>query len=252
MMMKISEKKSKKMSIDLREASDKWLGDIKENYGTAYGASINDLIFAFASLSDDVKKDFSDFCLTRLHSLSRQMRTAGKLDYPELEDKAVQYLRLMKYLNNGKPINMDDIENMKVLTSINIKNGAVICPDDWVVIDPGSAKEKEYAGVVSCRNAYLYQIPTFIFFSDHKYARDYTPGEKVNINRLCSEISPEFAEAARNQISLVRDPQDPYKYINEREYLASPVIGYFELHEKGDPLFQSEEDFPYGAMIVRT
>lgn len=44
----------------------------------------------------------------------------------------------------------------KRVQKYDIKNGVLICPKDWIVLNPEEAKNMEYAGVVECRNSEVF------------------------------------------------------------------------------------------------
>ncbi|MEE1255629.1 MAG: hypothetical protein UHN47_03840 [Lachnospiraceae bacterium] len=49
------------------------------------------------------------------------------------------------------------------------------------------------------------------------------------------------------QVELIEDINNKGQYLNQDEYLASPIIGYFHIYENGDV-----KEPPFGAVIVRT
>ena len=132
-----------------------------------------------------------------------------------------------------------------------IKNGVVVYPEDWIVVNREVAPERRYAGVVECRDADGIRIPHFLFFTNRQYAREYTEQEIAQINRLCAHASQIFARVQEMQVKPVPDPDHPGRYLNEKEYLDAPQIGYFALYEQGDPAYPSDYDPPYGAKIIR-
>ena len=243
---------SKKLSIDLSDENRRRLEQIKEKTHTPYGGTINTLISTFCGLPDDMRSDLSDFCTAKLQMLCDQMDRAGGFELVEISATAKKYMDILSFFNDSAPVNLDTIRRKPRMETISIKDGVVVYPEDWIVVNPDAASKCRYAGVVECRNSDGSQIPHFLFFSDKKYAREYTDQEIAHINRICAHTSQIFAYMQERQVKPVPDPNQPGKYLNEKEYLDSPKIGHFHLYEQGDPTYPSDYDPPYGAKIIRT
>ena len=192
-----------------------------------------------------------DFCKAKVRILLDQMDKSGEFEVEVLSTKIQKYLRIMTFFNNGNEIRSDQIKREPVMKTIPVKNGTIICPQDWIVVNPDDANASEYAGVVECRNANIYGIPHFLFFTDVKYANQYDEQELAHIDELCAQKSQQFAKALNNQVSLIDDPEHPGEYLNVKEHLSSPFIGHFHLYEQGDPCYPAGYKPPYGAMIIR-
>jgi len=127
-------------------------------------------------------------------------------------------------------------------------DGYLECPSDWIVLNPSEAESCKYAGVVECRNSTKYGIPTFVFFSNYRYGCDYDHSYYDHINEMCVKAWPKFQEIIDAQVIPIPDPNKKFPYIkNQKEYLESPIIGYFNIFEDGET-----DDPPYGVVIVRT
>lgn len=242
----------KKLSIDLPDENRRKLEQIKEKTRTPYGGTINTLISTFCDLPDGMRSDLSDFCTTKLQTLCDQMDRAGQFELEELSTTAKRYMDIMSFINDGIPVSLDAIKRKPRMTTISIKDGVVVYPEEWIVVNPDVALERRYAGVVECRDADGTRIPHFLFFSDKKYSREYSEQEIAQINRLCAYASRVFAHVQERQVKPVPDPDHPGRYLNEKEYLDSPQIGHFHLYEQGDPTYPSDYDPPYGAKIIRS
>ena len=242
---------TKKMSIDLSEENKIKLEKIKEETRRPYGNTINILIDTFCDLPEEISEDMINFCKAKVRMLLDQMDKSGEFEVEVLSSKIQKYLDIMTFLNNGNEISIDQIKREPVMKTILIKNGTVICPRDWIVVNPEQADQCEYAGVVECRNAEWYGIPHFLFLTNTKYASDYSDQEIDHIDKLCAQESPLFARAVANQVSLIADPVRPGEYLNAKKHLTSPLVGHFHLYEHGDPCYPADYKPPYGAMIVR-
>ena len=129
-----------------------------------------------------------------------------------------------------------------------MKDGYLIIPKEWIVLNEEDAMYCRYAGVVECRNSAKYGIPHFVFFTHAEYGRDY---DTDLINEMCCNAWPKFKDIMAQQVEPIKDPEKPGEYLNVQEHLASPYIGYFSIDE-ADSGLRDIEDMPYGAMIVRT
>ena len=242
----------KKLSIDLPDENRRKLEQIKERTRIPYGGTINTLISTFCDLPDELRSDLSDFCIAKLQILCDQMDRAGGFELEALASKTKRYMDILSFLSDGSPVSLDAIKRKPRMTTISIKDGVVVYPEDWIVVNREAAPERRYAGVVECRDADGIRIPHFLFFTNRKYAREYTEQEIAQINRLCAHASQIFARVQEMQVKPVPDPDHPGRYLNEKEYLDAPQIGYFALYEQGDPAYPSDYDPPYGAKIIRS
>jgi len=241
----------KKLSIDLPEENRKKLEQIKEKTRIPYGGTINTLISTFCDLPDKMRVDLSDFCIAKLQTLCDQMDRAGGFEREELSVTIKRYLKILSFINDGKSFSLDAIKRKPRMTTISIKDGIVIYPEEWIVVNPDVSAQCRYAGVVECRVTDDVRIPHFLFLTNKKYAREYTDQEISQINRLCAYKSQLFAKVQAMQVQLIPDPNNAGRYLNEKEYLDSPQIGYFHLCVQGDPACPSDYDPPYGAKIIR-
>ena len=247
---KISDMPSYKFSMDLSGDNKEAVDRTTENYGMRYGPFINLLIQTFCRMPKSMKKTFLDFCIVKCQELNEQILTAGAMEKKELEKEKSRYLEVARILNDGCEINKNEVDNDPTMTKIAIKNGYLIIPRNWILLNPEQSKDCLFAGVVECRNSDKFGIPHFCFFTDKKYASDYDKAYTNRIDKLCCKKWPEFENVIKNQVELIPDPEHKGQYLNEKEHLASPVIGHFSILATDDELYDA--DPPCGAMIVRT
>lgn len=137
---------------------------------------------------------------------------------------------------------------------IQLKNGTLKYPADWILLPDAivAPEVSSFAGVVECRNWEIYKIPHFVFFSNHRYAKDYTDDEITNIKKSCVAHWPEFAAVLTQQVEPpLTDPVYSHKWKQKlEEHLASPYIGYFSILSDDDPLATDNCD-PFGCLIKR-
>lgn len=238
----------KKLSIDLKNENQIKLEKIKKESRSPYGSTINSLIKTFCDLPEEIRADMTTFCEYKIQSLCKQMNIAKGYELERTTLLTEKYIDIITFFS-GTTVSLEAIVSKPKMNTIAIKGGTIIFPDDWIVINPNAAKFFTNAGVVECREACGLRAPHFLFFTNEtkKFSRE----EIERINMLCAKASPVFEKILKLQVHLVEDPDRPGKYLNEKEFLASPQIGHFFLYEQDDPSYPSEYEPPYGARIIR-
>ena len=142
---------------------------------------------------------------------------------------------------NKKNKKVNDDSKMK---RIEILDGYVTCPKEWVILDENTAKKKYYVGVVEIKNGSKYNAPHFLFFSD-------IPISQLNendINLIDNKCYEKWNKYKQVLNDYVKPEYDKNRNItNFKEYSECPVPGYFDIPES-DNLYSS---FPCGAKIFR-
>ena len=238
---------STKLSIDLTDSNKQKLEKIKADRYIPYGNTINTLIQTFCNLPEDVQDSLYTFCKEKMALLSREMNTAGDFAFEKLSNKYVIYGDIASFFSKGYKLRMEDVKRTPIMKKIKIKNGYLICPDDWKLINPEDAEKCDFAYVIECRNSAKYGIPHYVYFT---FADDRADGDLIN--RRCVSVYPEFKEVLDKQVNPVYDPNDPSKCLNIEEHLASPYIGHFPIHRDGIDYLIADKEPPYGAKIVYT
>lgn len=249
---------SNKLTIDLLGRNKEVLEKIKNERKVPYGNTINSLISTFCEIPEVVKKELLFFAETRIKELYKEMDAAGECLFKELDEQSQSYLKIATFLNDGKKISVEKLKEEPVLKKYPIKNGILICPNNWIIVNPEKADAMMYAGVVECRNAEKFgkenfgvKIPHFLFFSEKKYAREYDAYFLKYINEMCVRAWPNFQKVIDSQIEAIDDPERPGYQINADEWMKAPIIGHFAVYEQGDKAYGSNYKPPFGARIVR-
>ena len=231
---------------DVKESLD----DLTDQYHTKYGPMINIIIKALCIMPDKMKKAFISFCKAQIRDLNKQIATAGGYEKQQLESEKKQYLEFARLINQGYEITVSEEDNG--MTEIEIQDGVLIIPKDWIIVNPEDAKNHRYAAVLECRNSSKYGIPHFVMFCDDKYANEYSNEFENEFKRLCRKAWSAFEEEVeKKQLKLVQNEDG--SYINGDKYLAAPTIGIFNIWESDDEhLAAMDNEPPYGSMIVRT
>lgn len=214
---------------------------LTEELGEKYGPVINMIISTFCNMPKDIKAEFLDFCRIKIEEIEKIQKVAEKMEYQELQRKKEYYQRILKIVNVRNALN--DSKKVEHTKKIPLKNGCLYIPGDWILLNPEDAENCEYAGVVECRNSYLYKIPHFVFFT-----QDFASESETFINELCVKTYPKFREIMKMQVEPIPDPEKKGHYLNEKEFFTAPIIGHFLIPEK-EEVYKSKLE--YNAMIVR-
>lgn len=248
-----------KLTIDLSDCNKEILEKIKTERRMPYGNTINSLIDAFCEIPESVKKELLTFIKTRIKALYKEMDVAEDFLFRDLAMQSEAYIEIATFLNDGRRISIESIESEPTLTKYPVRNGILICPDDWIVLNPEQADVMMYAGVVECRNSENFgkenfgeKIPHFVFFSNKKYAKEYDNYYTDHINKLCVQMWPNFQKVIESQVEPIDDPERPGYQLNAEEWMKAPTIGHFSVYEHGDPIYGTKYEPPAGARIIRT
>jgi len=239
---RIHDLNSYKFTVDIGGENKKILDDLTENLNIKYGPAVNLIISTFCGMPKMIRQEFKDFCLRRYGEISNSITEAGEFERQSLREKRNYYLQMLKVLNGGKDISKEDL----MMQKIPLKKGYLLCPRDWVILNPERAKDSLYAGCVECKNSRRYQIPHLLFFCDYKYTQDYPEEFLQKVNGMCIKAWPRFQSVIADQIPLIPDLTGKTDYVNKVDYLNSPVIAYYSIWEK-----EEMEDTPFGATIIR-
>lgn len=238
-----------KLSIDVTDENRQTLEAIKKEERASYGNTINTLIEIFCRIPSEVKRELIEFCKTRMSELNESMKKAGEYEIQTLENKRNTYVDIATFLNNRNWVNLYDVKKEIKMKKINIKDGVLICPSDYVILNEECAKDFKYASVVEVRNA-NFKIPHFIYLSDIKIG-EYNIHIIKRIETMCKEKWPKFKEILDSVVEPIPDPEREWEYINQEEIDAAPQIGHFEVYCQGDPNYPVRFNPPMGTRIVR-
>ena len=225
--------------------------DDKKNAGSTYVDSINSLIEIFGDLPEDVNHDLMAFAKNKALQLSKRMVLSGLFASSKMEASVDKYLAIIEYLNNGIPVSMEKIREELDMQKVAMKDGYLICPKDFVLINSQDAKDMETAWIIECRNANKFGVPHYVVFWHPK--EDYEPAEVYDsylLDQLLRRI-PKFQRIVDMQVTPIHDPDQPENILNEKEFMAAPTIGYYPVHVHGDPNKPADYKPPYGVQIVK-
>lgn len=245
---RITDMQSHKFSVDISGKNKNAMDEYTYQYDMKYGPFLNFLIRKILRMQKPMSEYLRDCCLKKCDEINDAIiTTEDEFTRQKLEQEKQEYLEMARLYAGGKEIDYDQKED-PTMTKYRVKDGYLIVPKDWIVLNPEFEGQCRYAGVVECRNSAKYGIPHFVFFTDIQYARDYDSDLEENVRDWCVEKWPDFTKVIQQEVKLIPDPENRGKYLNAEEHLASPVIGLFQILRNDDEHFKN--DPPYGAMIV--
>lgn len=235
--------KQNKLSVDLTEKNKETLERVNEQTKIPYGSIINGIIESFFDMPDDMYEVFSKFIITKIRNIHIMMEGAGCFEEQRLLKEKKYYTRIADYLNiaylsPGK-------KNFNSTKTIPMNNGLLICPNNWIIVNPEKAEESSYASVIECRNADEFGIPHLLIFSNYESVKDYDEMYKDEIFKMCCKVYPKFDDILKMQIKLIQN-------INEDEWIKAPIIGFYDVHIQENNDNTLEYELAGKAYILRS
>ena len=248
---KIIDSNACKFSLFISGDNKETLDELTDNYQLKYGPMINKIIGTFCRMPKSVKNVLETTCVSEYKRLTKELSHANDDFHKKaLEEEKDLYYEILRLINSGKYEIPEVISADNTMKKIEIADGYLIIPSDWIVVNPEQAKSCRYAAVLECKNSERYNVPHFIYFNNYKYANEYTESLEKDFYKLCEKNWDRFSDIEKlsNDNQLRPDPEHEGQYLNLDEYLASPIIGLFSIEEENE---DSNEEYPFGARIVR-
>lgn len=241
----------KKLSLDLSNKNADMLEKIKHEYGIPYGQMLNYLIEMFCDLPAEINQELLDFCKERLQAIYKSKDEAGEYEEQMLVNKEQVYCNLATFFNHGNPIAIDASISLPKMQQIEMLNGYLVCPCDYIVLNKDVAMQCEYASVVEVRNA-GFGVPHFLYFHT-KEANKYTDADIETIEKACVKEWPRFKDIRDNVVEPIFETSSEFgwKCLNSKEVSKSPQIGHFAIYVQGDSRYSSNYKPPMDTKIVR-
>lgn len=216
-----------KKSIDFEKESIRLLEYEKSKIHQSNSFIVNNLIQTFLGIPDDVKKTI--FYL--FHEQSENENENENWNIRSKQHVAI-WNRLKKYFET------DQIPIPKGMKKITLKNGYLLIPDNWDVLDDvgaGKWSECEYAGVAELYSkAADFEVQNIVFPTNKKYGNEWD--DKF------------FNEAKQKCI-------DSNKTLKENAIICEKWLGLWSLPVFGDPAFWNKYNPNYcppaGAVIIK-
>ncbi|MGC5816111.1 hypothetical protein [Clostridium perfringens] len=131
------------------------------------------------------------------------------------------------------------------MKKIEIQNGYVIFPEDWIILNEYHAKNCEYARVIEVKNGTKYNSPHFLFFST-KPINELTNNDTKKLDEKCINMFSNYKKILNEYIPLKYDENG--EMLNGNEHISGPIPGYFAILDYGLDISY----YPLGAMVFLT
>ena len=226
------------------------LDKLTDNYSTKYGPMLNFILRKLCMMPPKIKEAFIRFCKSQARELEKQIKVAEEFEKAELQQEKKHYLEIARIINDGSEVTID--EEQPEMIEIEIKDGILIIPEDWIIVNPEEAKKHRYAAVLECRNSAKFGIPHFIMYCDYKYGNEYPDEFDKKFKALCRKAWPDFKEKVEDKQVKAILKENGKGYVNGDQFMAAPNIGIFHIWESDDEHLEAYGEPPYGSMIVRT
>lgn len=230
----------KKISIDFTEENYKIITEFAKKFNESNSSIVNYLISHFLPLDQTAKRMLARACMDSMEKEKQQFSSLGEYAKEEAHKRIKMYEDLILFFTEGKGYVLG-VEN--AMRKIEILDGYVIFPNDWILIENQKPKDSRYVGVVEVKNGEEYNMPHFVFFSSNPIA-ERTNIEEEDILVGCQFAHPEFGKIKAMQVEPVYDENKIM--INAELWKRSPLIGMFSI-----PTYGKDTLFPQGAMIVK-
>ena len=191
-----------KQGIEKAQEQGKYL---KRNTKTSDNTAGFFYFFPFYMTREITKNEFSD-------KLNISRPTLNKLLKEDINDK--DYLSRIDYLKKMKRIEM--------------KNGYLICPDDWIVLDICEPLHSTNAVVIEFKNNDRFNIPHFVFFTDRPLDKEI----KKEAIMKAVEFSPSLKQLSVEYPEVL----DVTGKFTAKQLKEDPIPGFFIIPEAGETM----------------
>lgn len=216
--------------------------------GTTFARYTNYLISLALDIPPRVQGELSVFCTAQASGVDEQNSLYWMYRARKIQDS---YKELAVFWAQRSPYNSEKTTSLK---RIEMKNGYIVYPPDWVVLDgvQCDAKDSVRACVIEIKNGQKYDMPHFLFFTNKDLGDPFTKDEENSVYLSCIKAVPNFIEVLRDGVDRPTMPiTDPkYKEASER-FLASPIPGIFYIPATDDPYYYMQDEPPFECRIVR-
>ena len=237
--------KKKKISIDFNLDNYEKLTSYGENYGLSNSVIVNFLIENFLDLDSNLKQGLSTYVYKKKNNLENSLFECSGFEKVQVK-KEIQILEnLIMFFTDGKGYKEEEctMNNNQHMQKVKMKNGYLVCPEDWIVVNNHNPLGCEYAGVVETKNGAKYNVPHFVFFFPAEI-NNMTELDIERVNDKCIDAYYDFKRILGMEVSPAFDKN--HKLLNAEAWMNSPHPGYFPI-----PVYGGSDSYLYGAMVVR-
>ena len=237
--------RSNKITFDLTNENRIAVEELAQKYNKKYGPMLNCMINTIYYLPEGIREDLLDFITTKCHGLDEEIKIFDIYHEEELKEKQKDYLSIAKLLNHGSDLDFQPNYDDLTMKKYKMKDGILIVPRDWIIVNPELEGKCKFADVVECRNP-KYGVPHFVAFKEYrKFDDEYIE----NVYKCCEKNWPGFEKLRKrgDEIELIKDPDKEGQYLNADEWNEAPIMGLFPIFRDDEECFRKNQ--PFGAMI---
>lgn len=216
--------------------------------GTTFSRYLNYLISLTLGIPALVQGELSVFCAQKSASVDEQNSLYWMYRERNIQES---YKELAIFWAQKDPYTK---EKNILLKRTDMKDGYIVYPADWVVLDgvQCDAKDSVRACVIEVKNGKKYGMPHFLFFTNKDVGDPFTIDEENAIYLACVKAVPNFAQVLRDGVDQPTMPMsDPRYQEAAKHFLASPIPGIFFIPATDDPYYCMQDEPLFGCRIVR-
>ena len=234
---KTKDPNSFKFSMDLTGDNKIILENLSQNYSLKTGPMIHRIIHTFCGISGSAKEAMEKNLLSEYNHLSEEIKnTEDEFHLQRLTEERQRYADMLQMINNGY-FKFPKYEEFGDMKKIELKDGYLRIPKEWIVVNPEDASSCSYAAVLECRNSAKYGVPHFVYLNNYKYAGEYTKEMEADFYAGCVKKWSKFKEI--EELNRNKDID-----------LSAPLIGLFSITVQNEDEVNNSSDLPYGATII--
>lgn len=234
-----------RFSLVLDEDNKYYLDLLSKREGITLGATINLLLSMLLQLPDTVNYELQGFVRRKIqYLLMKDDISRDPFEMRRDNEDREYYNSLLRVLSRNSYSSEDKVGEMR---SIQLREGKLLLPSDWIILNEDKVQDCLYAYAISCRNASVYNVPVMLYVSDIDNYMDLVRYHEREIMRLCVNAYPPFKDIIEMQVEPQMDPERPGLYANESAHLKCPYIGIHPISDEKEPW----GGHPFGCRIVR-
>lgn len=231
-----------KITLETKESVTPLIDKGSSDLGITRNKYINVTLETFADLPKELKGEISRAILVKKDKLVKDLgKYTSGYQTAKIEYEIERCKRILDFVNDYTVSEQED--NMRI---VNIEDGYVKFPNDWLTINIEKASESKFVYVVEVGNYNEYDIPHLIGFSD-KPINKLTDIDISKIYDECEKICPNFEKTRLYAEKGEKIAQELGDKLTMDIWSKYPIIGVFPISDYDNPYGM----FTYGAMIIR-
>lgn len=241
----------KRFSVDTTDETNRKIDELLKRDSISKSALISEIIENYVDLDDSTRSEIQQFCKKKHRQHLKESLEIEHDEYSiEKEDRmAKQYASLEKMYGRFASDNTSSKE-IRDMKKMYLKDGYVVFPDGWIVVNPEASERSRYAYVIETVDLYnQFKMPHFIFFDDDTI--DHVEQKRNSIFAEASRMYPRLNDILDKEVTPVYGKEDSYgirPLLNSDEYNHAPKVLIFKIADAGN---ERHQDYPYNAKVYR-